>query len=329
MELDQEPPCGSATAEQFATAENGISTTGSRALGRKRSGSGMRDTPLKRSCVRSRKWTFTTNNPPPDEEKYLEGIVQDPETGICPGAVQSVIGFLIFGRETGDSGNYHLQGYLETTKKISFSTLKKLFPRSHLEKAKYEEYAYNYCKKEGNWVEFGVRQMAQGKRSDLLAVQEALIAGATEMDLWTDHFAPMVRYNNSFRAYRLLLLGQQERAAPTVSLLWGKTGTGKTREVWEREEVANLWNWGGDRWFDGYIGQEAVLFDDFDGSQIHFRQLLRLLDRYPLNVPIKGGFVPWIPKRIYLTSNSNIESWFPLEDIAPLARRLTEVKHFE
>lgn len=47
---------------------------------------------------------------------------------------------------------------------------------------------------------------------------------------------------------------------------------------------------------------EAVLFDDFRADVCELHWLLQLLDRYPIDVPVKGGFVAFRPKRIYITS---------------------------
>lgn len=49
-------------------------------------------------------------------------------------------------------------------------------------------------------------------------------------------------------------------------------------------------------WYD------AVVFDDFRADVCELHYLLQLLDGYPLDVPIKGGFVAWRPKRIYITA---------------------------
>lgn len=85
---------------------------------------------------------------------------------------------------------------------------------------------------------------------------------------------------------------------------------------------------GGAQWFDGYEGQEAVLFDDYSG-EMPWTLLLRLLDRYPLRVPTKGGSVTWAAKRIYLTSNVPYQAWHPGKLITALERRLHRVVYCE
>lgn len=90
---------------------------------------------------------------------------------------------------------------------------------------------------------------------------------------------------------------------------------------------------GGALWFDGYEGQEVAVFDDFRPWWCRFDYLLRLLDRYPMKVPIKGGFVNWIPEIIIITTQKSIRDTFTGEyrtdeDIRQLERRVTRRVHF-
>ena len=82
-------------------------------------------------------------------------------------------------------------------------------------------------------------------------------------------------------------------------MLWfyGGTGTGKTREAVRlcRELYPDSWTMidVSRGWFDGYDGQEAVILDDLRSGHLAFAQLLRILDRYPCTVPIKGNTLGW------------------------------------
>jgi len=90
----------------------------------------------------------------------------------------------------------------------------------------------------------------------------------------------------------------------------GAAGTGKSRLAYEQFPDLYELPIGKDLWFDGYQGQETVLFDDFDG-QYPLSQLLKLFDNYYIRqVPIKGGFVWFNPKRIIITSNYNPQDWY-------------------
>lgn len=58
----------------------------------------------------------------------------------------------IIGKEIGESGTPHLQGYINYPNKITFTSLKKLCNRLHIEKANgNKQQNYNYCSKDGNF----------------------------------------------------------------------------------------------------------------------------------------------------------------------------------
>lgn len=67
---------------------------------------------------------------------------------------------------------------------------------------------------------------------------------------------------------------------------------------------------GGNVWFDGYMGQKRVVLDDYRSYHLPFNFLLRLLDRYPIQVPVKGGYVNFIPEEIIVTSPFDIQECF-------------------
>ena len=76
--------------------------------------------------------------------------------------------YLVFGRERGDSGTPHLQGFFVVANPVSLSQSKTLLNnyRCHLEIARgTPQQAADYCKKDGDFEEFGELPQ-QGKRSD-------------------------------------------------------------------------------------------------------------------------------------------------------------------
>jgi len=113
-----------------------------------------------------------------------------------------------------------------------------------------------------------------------------------------------------------------------VKILWGPTGTGKTRSVYDFHDHDSVYKHDGGDWFDGYQGQEVVLFDDFSGSDFKLTYLLKLCDRYPMRVPVKGDFVHFRPKVIYFTSNVDPDEWYKnaiSEHRAAFFRRVSEI----
>jgi hypothetical protein len=132
--------------------------------------------------------------------------------------------------------------------------------------------------------------------------------------------------------YLKIVTGKQtgKRDPPEVIGLSGPSGCGKTRYVFslcERKGLG-LWSWSGGVWFDGYRGQDCALFDDLDAKAVSdFGRgfMLRVLDRYPMSVPVKGDFVKWVPKVIFITSNFSAGELVNYQDefMRPLLRRIS------
>lgn len=119
----------------------------------------------------------------------------------------------------------------------------------------------------------------------------------------------------------------------SVIVYYGRTGAGKTRAVYDNlPNPESIYVHPGGSWFDGYDGQPIVLFDDFGGSEFKLQYFLKLLDRYPMQVPIKGGFVNFCPHEIYITSNLNPNDWYRnanAEHVRAMFRRITFSFEFE
>jgi len=107
--------------------------------------------------TQSRSYVFTLNN-------YVEPDVARLR------ALGGEVSYLVFGREVGDSGTPHLQGYVVFNRRVAFATAKRsIGDRAHLEVTRgTPEQASDYCKKDGDFEEFGSLPQ-QGKRSDWAA----------------------------------------------------------------------------------------------------------------------------------------------------------------
>lgn len=131
----------------------------------------------------------------------------------------------------------------------------------------------------------------------------------------------------------ITLMEGKEKPVPEVVILYGPPDSGKSRYAYDNHPLKSIWSLpaGRDIWYDGYYGQPVALIDEFAGkaSRIALAQLLRILDRYPIRVPFKGGFIPFIPKKIYITSNVHPSQWYDYTSreyhFAALCRRVTMV----
>lgn len=275
----------------------------------------MSNDELLRPNGRSRRWVFTLNNYTCEEEKSLS-------------LGGERIKYITWGRERGESGTPHLQGFVQFKAPTSLRQVKEISERAHWEIARgNNDQAITYCHKDGDYFEWGDRP-AQGKRNDMEELKELVFAGKSGVELARAHFGSYVRYQRGIEKVVQQVRREREKIPPVVKYIWGPTGSGKTRFAYDNHE--DIWTYPGKGWFDGYSGQKVALLDDLRADDgLSFGFLLRLLDRYPLDVPVKGGHVVWDPEIIYITSNIKPEELFRMHDSAPLLRRLTEIIHLD
>lgn len=234
-------------------------------------------------------------------------------------------------------GQRHLQGYLVTKVNprnkngFSLKAVKEMFgTKSHFEPRQgTHDQAAAYANKVdtriagpwtlGEWVSNEEKQAGLGqrtKKSTLTDVKDAIDAGATDADLWSAHTSSMLRYAGAFDKYRLVMSEAKDRDQPKVVVLWGPPGTGKSHKAREICKNNGGGHWftcgnGDNAWWDGYdpIRHPVVVIDDFKGG-IRYTTLLRMLDKYPLQVETKGSTRRFTPKIIVITSNSPPNQWY-------------------
>lgn len=119
----------------------------------------------------------------------------------------------------------------------------------------------------------------------------------------------------------------------SVVLYLGKPGIGKTSLIADQYQYA-YWKSPG-KWWDGYLGQRTVMFDDFDGSWFTCSELLRILQAFPYRVEVKGSTFEIPATDFVLTSNIHPDLWYqqhfqvnPDHKLA-LRRRITTVVVFD
>ncbi|CAM9979757.1 unnamed protein product, partial [Heterosigma akashiwo] len=137
-----------------------------------------------------------------------------------------------------------------------------------------------------------------------------------------------VKYHKAVTAIRALAVPKREWK---TEVLWyyGPTGTGKSRRAFEMTSDPYVHNMSSGKWFDGYEGQEDVIFDDMRKDTFKFHELLRLFDRYPMKVQVKGSSVNWCPKRIIVTTCFKPDQMYETrEDLQQLMRRINSVVYF-
>lgn len=237
----------------------------------------------------------------------------------------------IVGKELApNTGTPHLQGFCNLQKPMRFSTIKKcLSDRVHLEKANgSDEQNQTYCSKAGESFETGTPSKG-GQRTDLQSLLVDIQNGDTDKRLLAEkHPSVYIRYFRGIDNYLKLMYPIAPRDFKTeVRYYYGEPGTGKSRlALQEAREIAadSIYYKPRGLWWDGYTQQKCVIIDDFYGW-IKYDELLKICDRYPYKVQIKGGMEEFKATHIWITSNVDIDKLYKFEgyDVTALKRRIT------
>ena len=279
----------------------------------------------------SQRWRhicFTLNNYTEDEVNYLKYEIE------CE--------YIIFQQETGGEGTKHLQGFVSFKNPRTLFGVKQLIGRrAYLDKMRGNiDQVVSYCSKEvtrdpnTSPFERGTKPANAGRpggRSDLEAVCRTIATGASKRIIAEKHGPEFIKYHRGIDAYRNVIREKGPRRHKTeVHWFWGATGTGKSLSASTCAPDA-YWKSANGKWWDGYEGQDDVIIDDYRVDFCKFNELLRLFDRYPLKVEVKGGYVEFVSKRIFITCpNHPSDVWDSLteEDVGQLFRRIEHIKSF-
>lgn len=265
----------------------------------------------KKNC-RFRAWCFTLNNPAETDATWLNELKVD---------------YLVYGHEIAPTtGTPHYQGYVYFPNGKTSSAAKKCMPGCHIEVAKgTAKQNRDYCTKEcGEVVERGAMP-SQGERGDLMEVKELVDKGGKILDCFESQFATTVKYTKAIEYY-IALKTPPRTDAPEVFWRWGGTGVGKTRWAFDTYGIENVFKKPCKKeWFNGYMGQQVCLIDDFDAETMYNKEFLQLLDRYPMKVQVKNGYVEFNSPIIVITCDSPPDRFWSGKDLEQVLRRLTHL----
>lgn len=238
-------------------------------------------------------WCFTINNFNDEDFKIIENWPSK---------------YTIYGKETGEEGTPHLQGFTILSKNSRLSGMKKLHVKAHWEAAKGNwQQNVDYCSKQGDITEHGEKPMSNKRK------------GEVEKERW-DNAKKMAKEGNIdnidsdiyLRFYRTLKDIKKDHMvkpadADEITGIWiyGEPGCGKSRKA--REDYPDAYDKMQNKWWDGYQGEDYVILDDFDSKELG-HHLKIWADRYSFLAETKGGAINIRPKKIIITSNYSPDS---------------------
>lgn len=238
--------------------------------------------------------------------------------------------YLVFGKEVGEKGTPHLQGYVFWPTLKSLKQMSKFLERAHWEPQRGSfEQAIEYCKKDGSFEELGEAPMSDKKKGECgkRVYQEAFeLAKQGKIDEIEEPLR--TRFYNTYKKIR----ADYQVVPESIGSLehewyYGDSGTGKTRKAREENPGAYLKN--PNKWWDGYVDQEVVVIDEW--SPVHeclAAHLKQWADHHPFCAETKGSSLCIRPRKIIVTSNYHPEQCFTKEeDLEPIKRRF-KITHF-
>lgn len=269
----------------------------------------------------AKRWCFTLNNP--------KAPIQFNEV---------TMDYLIYGNEVGESGTPHHQGFVVFKQQKRIANLKDINGLAHWEIANgTNQQAADYCKKEGDFLEFGVCPLDPQKKATPAGNKankekwRAINDKAKEGDLeWIDVNHPKV-FNQSYRNLKQMKTDYMKRKpdleGPCGVWYHGEAGVGKTTLISQKYPGAYLKR-AQNKWFDGYQGEDVVVIDDIDLTHTYMAyELKKLADAFCYMVEVKNSSMYIRPSRCVVTSQYTIrEIWKDdPQTIAALERRFNQV----
>jgi len=222
------------------------------------------------------------------------------------------------------TGRDHLQVYVCFKTQLRINQVQTYLgdPTCHIESKKGTvKEAIDYCSKadtrvKGPWSR-GTVPVEQGHRSDLDSIVEGMKDGSLKnpMDVARNYPKHFILHHAGIQALFALAAPHRDRNAEAeVYVNFGVAGSGKShssRDHLETHYSADQiyeYNPGMKGYFQRYMGQKGVLFDEIGGFTLN--DLKVLLHPGDTTVNVKYGDYPWLAEMICINSNHSPDDWY-------------------
>lgn len=171
-----------------------------------------------------------------------------------------------------------------------------------------------------------------GSRSDLDIIYGEIANGSPIYDIMSRFPRQFMRNHAAISKLCAMYDKPREYGPIRVEVWWGVTGSGKSHQAFHDYPGAYRKSIPG-KWFEGYKGEKTVVFEEFnpeEDKELRLPELLKILDKYPYQVEIKGASMQLKATHFIFTSNMDPRTWYeghPQQ--AALCRRINKVVRFQ
>lgn len=268
----------------------------------------------------SRKYQLTINSP--EEHGITDELVQKILQNMM------TLNYYCVSREIGnEKEREHMHIFLYSKSPIRFGTIKNKFPVAHIERA-YGSVRENrdYVAKQGKWKETKkAKTQVQGsfrewgtcpdeneeRAPDQVEIMNMIQSGKSTLEIIEKNKKYLFRGKDIDNLREICMrenFSMKMREVQTI-YIFGKTGVGKTKMVYENHElkdICRITNYRkGSISFDSYSGQKILVFDEYR-SQIAISEMLCYLDRYPVQLPARYMDRTACFEQVYILSNLSL-----------------------
>lgn len=229
-----------------------------------------------------------------------------------------------------ETSTLHTHLFLYRDTPITFDTLKNKFPSAHIDYCRGTcQDNRDYIRKEGKYKgtlkeetnlrdtfeEFGVcPQEKQGARNDLSELYQMIKDGCSDYEILENNPNYMKRLDSIDRARQIVRFDEfrkKTRSELYVEYRYGKSGTGKTRSIYDMYGFENVYRITDLKHpFDSYSGQDVIVFEEFYSSQWRLSEMLYYLDIYPVDLPSRYNNKVACFTKVFINSNVPLDSQY-------------------
>jgi len=231
--------------------------------------------------MKSKNFMLTKNNPKESLEEFHQILKAD--------SVYARVQL-----ELSASGTPHYQACVGYKNERHMKALIKQFDGCHIEVARNAMRAWKYCGKEDTRkegpLESGVPPAAKNVKGDTKTRNEYILKHGVCKAVDEGHLPleKLKQVQQSVDLYRLMSI-----RPPSIDKLlgewhWGATGTGKSYGV--RQEYPDAYIKSNSFWWDGYQGEETVIYEEMGPKQVSGHHIKQWADHHPFQAAVKGSF---------------------------------------